>query len=102
MGCSPHPRRSSHELYLIREYECPLGHGEPDSEVATMTRFLISLGCNGLTGAATIEDSLLSRARGVFLESLTGGEPVVDYPLLPASTPDTPRPELGTARQGGH
>jgi cytochrome c peroxidase len=43
-----------------------------------------------------------SRSISAFLESLTGRQPVVDYPLLPASTPDTPRPELGAATPGGH
>ncbi len=43
-----------------------------------------------------------SRSIGTFLETLTGRQPVVDYPVLPASTPDTPRPELGTASPGGH
>ena len=84
MGYLPHiplARSEIHSYQLVRT----LVRGEPDSEVATMNRFLISLGCIAISDAAAIEDPLLGRTQGMF-----GG------------IPDTPRPELGTATPGGH
>ncbi|MEJ2481750.1 MAG: cytochrome C peroxidase, partial [Gemmatimonadota bacterium] len=34
------------------------------------------------------------RAIEAFLESLTGRQPQVEYPLLPHHTPDTPLPDV--------
>lgn len=34
-----------------------------------------------------------------FLESLTGEQPVVEYPILPTHTAETPRPDIGTGER---
>ncbi len=37
-----------------------------------------------------------------FLKSTTGKQPVVDYPILPKPTDDTPKPDLGTGAEKSH
>jgi cytochrome c peroxidase len=37
-----------------------------------------------------------------FLKSTTGKQPVVDYPILPKPTDDTPKPDLGTGAAKSH
>jgi cytochrome c peroxidase len=49
------------------------------------------MGSSQLGAELTDEEAALIAA---YLQTLTGRQPVVEYPILPPHTPDTPRPDV--------